>query len=138
MHCTGILSPRLLKIIKIPKEIILNQPNKLNLFSKNKHCTINGNAIVIDRSKFDKFLARNLNIKLNTKFLSYKKKGKEIIIKTNKGKIKTNLLIAANGAKSNIIKNNKKFITGIQARIKTKHNGCKRAKISCIRVFRRR
>lgn len=121
LHCTGIVSPRLLKIIKLPKNIILNQPNKLHLFSKNKDCTINGNAVVIDRIKFDKYLASGLNIKFNTKFLSYEKKGKEIIVKTNKGKIKTSLLVAANGAKSNIVKNNKNFITGLQARIKTKH-----------------
>lgn len=122
LHCTGIVSPRLLNIINLPKDIILNKPDKLHIFSKNNDCIVNGNALVINRIKFDKFLAKGLNVKLNTRFLSYERKNKEIIVKTNKGNIKTKLLVIANGASSNIINDKNDFIIGIQARIKMKHD----------------
>ena len=57
VRCTGLLSQKI-SFLDIPKEIILNELNKVKLISKNNEIEIklNRNELVICREKFDKYL----------------------------------------------------------------------------------
>ncbi len=82
-----------------------------------------GVSYVVDRCLFDQSISKNLNVSLNEKFVSFKRNNEKIIIKTDKRKFSTDLLIGADGPNSKIRSQGFKFYVkkyvGYQVRIKT-------------------
>jgi digeranylgeranylglycerophospholipid reductase len=112
VSCTGIVTSEINKILDLPKEVVLNKVNQVVVHAPNgKIAKIRINDIVIDRTKFDQFLAKKaqkagakLYLKKKIKSLSELKKYKHII--------------DASGPKPLAIKNQYNYYTGLQARIK--------------------
>ncbi|HLD10991.1 MAG TPA: NAD(P)/FAD-dependent oxidoreductase [Candidatus Nanoarchaeia archaeon] len=123
IQCAGIITSSIQKIINIPKEIILNEITQFNVIYKDKNIILKVKPnLVLDRAKFDQFLAKKaeeagVKIHLNSKYIS--NDNKKIII--NQEKIPFRYLIGADGPSSLVSKNNNfkknKLIYGIQATI---------------------
>ncbi len=131
MQCTGIVTQELGKIIELKKRFIINQINNQRLFSKHKTASIPSNDIVIDRTKFDQYLAEKAKkagakIHLSHKFLGLTKNSIALANKKNKlVKKQTDIIIGADGpfsetARANNMFSKRQFYTGLQARIKGK------------------
>jgi digeranylgeranylglycerophospholipid reductase len=87
--CTGIVTKELKKFIKIDQEFLINKITKAEIFCKNKSTKIKLQEYIIDREKFDKYIAKlalkvGAKIHLGNKIVSLNKK--EIIIKKIKNK----------------------------------------------------
>ena len=98
-HCTGIVTNEINKILKIPKNVVVNKIKKAELISpNNESVTLNVDDIVLDRVKFDQFLAE---------------KAEDIGCKIRKNKRMTNakgdFIIGADGAMSEVAKKNGMF-----------------------------
>jgi geranylgeranyl reductase family protein len=131
--CGGLVSDRIIEIAKFPKEIILHPANKAILnFPDGSRIEISGRekAFVIDRVALDKFFyqeasAGGANFLLGEKFLDFWRIGEDIVVKTNKRKLRTNLLIGADGATSSIRKKlgiDYSLLQGLQVRVELKHD----------------
>ena len=135
IQCTGITTSHLKRFTEIKKEFLINKVNTARIYSKNDFIDfkLKNENLIIDRGKFDQYLAEKAkkagaNIFLSHKFIDYK--NNEIIIKDLKNKktkkIKTDILIGADGPiskVSKIINKTKiKFWTGLQARINIQAN----------------
>jgi geranylgeranyl reductase family protein len=133
IQCTGITTAHLKDLIEIKKEFLINKVNTARIyFDKNFiDFKLKQENIILDRKKFDQYLAKKAkqagaNIFLNHKFLDYKKN--KITIKDIKNKkikkIKTDILIGADGPLSKVSKlinkNKIDFWTALQARAKIK------------------
>jgi len=137
IQCTGLITKSINNILNIDKDIIINEIDKVKIFSKNNELELKlkDKNIIIDRKKFDNYLA-DLAIKEGTKiFLNYKYMGHKnnlIKVKYNNEKetvIKTDYLIGADGplsqvAKSNNLAKERKLMTGIQAVVRLKNENC--------------
>jgi geranylgeranyl reductase family protein len=104
VQCTGLVSER---IGKIPDEIIVNRIKKARFHSDREFFEVESKkpVYVIDREKFDKFLARRAEeagakFKLGTRFLDFKSGS----IITTAGNFKTKLLVGADGPNSLVAK----------------------------------
>ena len=128
VQCTGILTRELTKIIEdLPKNIILNNLKKLIVYSKNNSAKLDVDEIVIDREKFDQFLAKKAKkagckIFLNHRFIDYKDNN-VFLLKKKIIKHKTDILIGADGPISRTAKRTglffkRDYYMGIQSRIK--------------------
>ena len=125
VQCTGIITSKINDYIKIPKDIILNKIKYANIHSPNNNSIkLKVNDYVINRSGFDKYLfekAVDNGVKplIGSKFKSFN--NKEISLGKNSKKIKTDILIGADGPNSKVrsLITNKKinFLTGKQALI---------------------
>ena len=134
IQCTGLVTQSINNIIKIKKNIVLNRIDQVKIFSKNNELELKlkDKNLIIDRKKFDNYLA-DLAIKEGTKiFLNYKyvsNQNNQLKIKYNNEKeiaIKTDYLIGADGplsqvAKVNNLKTTTRLMTGIQAVVKLKN-----------------
>ena len=58
VQCTGIITEEIKKIIDLNDKIIINKVDNIRIFSKNNKIDIPINDIVVDRTKFDKNLAK--------------------------------------------------------------------------------
>ena len=131
IQCTGLVTESIKQFLELKKEFIKNKITKVKIDSKNNSTTFNlkNPELVLDREKFDKHLV-NLAIKAGAKLhLSHKfiqKQNNQLIFQTEKGikKIKTDILIGADGPGSNtaklISKKKRKYILGMQAILKLK------------------
>ncbi|MEK6934284.1 MAG: NAD(P)/FAD-dependent oxidoreductase [Nanoarchaeota archaeon] len=128
VQCTGIITSSVDKLIKIDKNILVNKFYCVRVHSPNGDYVdikIKGDNI-FDRAKFDEYLVEKAldagaEIRLHEKYLDFK--NNEVI--TSKSKFKTDFLVGADGplslvAKSNGLFNDKRFVTGLQARVKAK------------------
>lgn len=104
VQCTGLVSKR---TGRLPKEIIVNKIKKARFFSgKDFFETESRDSIyVIDREKYDKFLAKKArksgcNFSLSTRFLDFQ----NMSVKTNKKNYETKLLVGADGPNSSAAK----------------------------------
>ncbi len=132
VQCTGLVTDSIKNIIDLKKEVIVNLIKGFKVFSKKNSVEINFKKpnIVLDRMKFDKFLANKAinsgaNYFLNNKFESCKLYENYVEFNSNKKIIKTDCLVGADGpfslvAKSANMYNNRKFMIGLQARINLK------------------
>ena len=129
VQCAGIITSSVNDIISIPKDIVLNKINILRVYYKNKFVDFPVKAnLVIDRAKFDQYLfslakKEGANFMLGHKYLNFNKNK----VKTNKGIFNTDILVGADGPFSPVAKTNglyfkRKFVHGIQARVKGRFN----------------
>ncbi|MBW2996344.1 geranylgeranyl reductase family protein [Candidatus Woesearchaeota archaeon] len=129
VQCTGIVTEEIGKIVKLDKEFLVNKVNKVRVYSKNNKIEIGIRDIVIDREKFDRYLARKAEkngakIHLNYKFLGIRGNNAVLADKNNKIiNVEAEYIIGADGplsdvAKSNAMVRKKEFFFGMQARIK--------------------
>lgn len=127
IQCTGIVTKELDKIVKFKKDFVVNRLNKAEIFSYNNQTQIKVEEYVIDRSKFDQYLAdlavkKGAKLLLNTKVTEINKN--HITIKDKKGikKIKADIIIGADGPNSIVSKKinnkNRENYIGLQARVK--------------------
>ena len=129
VQCTGIVTEELGKIIKLDEKFIVNRVEKVRVYSKNRKVEIPIRDVVLDRAKFDRYLAEKAqeygaNIYLEHKFLGIRGNNAVLADKNNNiVKVEAEAIIGADGplsdvAKANLMFGNKKFYFGIQARIK--------------------
>lgn len=130
VQCTGIVTSIIREIIKEEDSFVTNKINEVDVFSPN------GNRVtfklahpnpILDRAKFDLFLAEKAQsegakIFLKSKFGGMEHKG-GIKIKINNKIGKTDALIGADGPQSAVAKSSglfceRKFVIGHQARVK--------------------
>ncbi|MBD3249395.1 geranylgeranyl reductase family protein [Candidatus Woesearchaeota archaeon] len=130
VQCTGILTKEIRKIVDIEDEFLLNEIKKVKVYSKRALSEFEVDDIVIDRAKFDKYLAKmarkaGAKIHLNSKFLGYEDDG--IIIQDTKSKRKKRVdadaIVGADGPLSEVAKSSgmygkRDFYVGVQARVK--------------------
>jgi len=133
VQCTGITTSHLKKFTEIKKEFLVNKLTTARVCSKNNFTDfkLKNENLVIDRKKFDQYLAKKAKqagakIFLNHKYLGYS--NNNIIIKDTREntlkKIKTSILIGADGPLSKVSelinKKNVDFWIGAQAKVKIK------------------
>ncbi|MFA5796952.1 MAG: NAD(P)/FAD-dependent oxidoreductase [Candidatus Woesearchaeota archaeon] len=135
--CTGILTDSVKSVLpKIPKDLIISKINRFKIVAsggKSIYINLNKTNMVLDRARFDQYLFQKavdsgVNVHLGEKFLGYKKidstaHSKNYLIKTNKKSYPTNMIVGADGPKSQVAKaagiyGNRKFLWGYQARAK--------------------
>lgn len=109
IQCTGILTPTIKDIIPIKKEFLVAEMKYVEAFSPNNTVfKTKSNDIIINRTKFDQYLAKmaqdnGAKLHLNSKFIDYNK-GK-IKIKQKKTIEKNpDIIIGADGPKSMVSK----------------------------------
>jgi geranylgeranyl reductase family protein len=129
--CTGILTDSVKSIIKIPKDLIISKIERFKIVAPNKkaiYIDLKKVNMVLDRAGFDQYLYSKAvdsgaNIHLDEKFLGYKKQDDKYVIKTNKSKYNTDMIVGADGPRSPVARSagiygDRKFIWGWQARCK--------------------
>ncbi|MBR9692027.1 NAD(P)/FAD-dependent oxidoreductase [Candidatus Woesearchaeota archaeon] len=140
VQCTGIVTKEIEKIIKLDKRFIVNRVEKVRVYSKNKKIEVPIDDIVLNREKFDKYLANKAKkngakIYLNHKFIGIRENKAVFADKKNKIKaVEADYIVGADGPLSDVAKSNnmhgkKKFYFGMQARIKGKFDA------SCYDVY---
>jgi geranylgeranyl reductase family protein len=110
VQCAGFNSNRILELSGVSKKVILNKITKSDFFSPNgTKMTFNSKRpfYVFNRELFDKEIAKkarknNVEINLRMDFREFTKEKDFLKINTNKGKIKTKLLVGADGPKSTV------------------------------------
>jgi geranylgeranyl reductase family protein len=137
VQCTGLVTSSIKDILKLKKDIIINEIDKVKIFSKNNslELKLKDKNLILNRKKFDNYLAdlaisKGAKIFLNYKFVDNNKNN--IKIKYNNEQetvLKTDYLIGADGplsqvAKSNNLLKKRKLLTGIQAIVKLKNDNC--------------
>ena len=136
LHCTGIVTSSLGKIIELKKGFVANRINKVRVYAPGNsfiELRLKNENIILDRAKFDQHLAdkakkEGARIFLEHKFLGYK--NKELIIKdvkkNNIKKIKKDILIGADGPLSQVARafnfGKTDYWTGVQIRAKIKND----------------
>ena len=133
IQCSGVVTPAIEDVLKVKKEVIVNRIKKIRFFSPNNQSfEVNIKPdYVYDRGELDRYLAglaekEGVKFKLNHRFESYENSNNSMKLKFANSKIiNTDILIGADGPYSKVAQcaglfNNRKFITGLQARCKTK------------------
>lgn len=126
VHCAGLVGKKVFEEARLvlPFDSIINtidgaviHLDKNTIEVKRKEV-----AYVIDREHFDKKLGENLDIRFETKFIGLEHENGRYIIETDKGDIKADMVIGADGAKSSvrefIIANSVTYLKGVQFRMK--------------------
>jgi len=129
IQCTGLITSSLSKLIKIKNDLVLNEIKKSKVVAPDGsfiEFNLDKPDLLVDRSEFDRFLfdkAKEAGVKtfLQHKFISNEKNK----IKFKNKIVKSDILIGADGplsqvAKSNGMFNGRKFLLGLQARVKGK------------------
>jgi digeranylgeranylglycerophospholipid reductase len=128
VQCTGIATASIKEILKLKKDVIVNEIDKVRISCKENslELKLKNKNIILDRKKFDNYLA-DMAVKEGTRiFLNYRFiENKKDLIKIrydNKREsiIKTDYLVGADGplsqvAKSNSLFGKRTFLTGLQA-----------------------
>ena len=129
VQCTGIITKEIEKIIKLDKSFLVNSVDKVRVYSKRAKVEAPVNDIVIDRTKFDRYLAKKAKengakIYLNHKFIGIRGGSAVFADKKNKiKKVEAEVIIGADGPLSEVAKANdmfkgRKFYFGMQARVR--------------------
>ncbi len=132
VQCTGIVTREISKLIKLDKKLIINEVDKVRVYSKNNKIEVPIDDIVLDRARFDKYLAKKAKengakIFLNHKFIGVRKGGYAVFAdkKEKITKVKAEKIIGADGPLSEVAKSNnmfgkREFYVGMQATAKGK------------------
>jgi len=114
-HSTGLVSRNLFNLFNVPKNIVVNTIKAARVVFPDKRSVVfKGEAYVIDTPKFHQYLMDRSDAKLlREEFIDFKGN----IVKTSKRKIRTEVIIGADGADSSVakkigVRNN--FITGVE------------------------
>lgn len=134
LQCAGIVSQKLSKLIKLPKNLILNRVKIAKIVvASGSFVKLSGNEkpFIIDRIGLDLLfynrikLKQNISYFFNEKFKSFEyinhNHQKYVLVKTSKRKIKTKILIGCDGPLSSvakILKIKNETLYAIQIRIK--------------------
>lgn len=131
LHCTGLVSFRLLELLpNLPKKIIINRIKSAKFFPPNGNCLElkpNYSAYLIDRIALDRFLfneaKNNTEIKTGERFESFRYAKDSVKIKTNKKIYRSKILVGADGANSQVRKKAKinypkNLLVGVQSTVK--------------------
>ncbi len=134
VQCTGLVTSSINELLKLKKDIIVNEIDKVKIFSKNDalELKLKNKNIILDRKKFDNYLSdlavsKGAKIFLNYKFIDNKNKLIKIRFNNKQETIlKTEHLIGADGPLSQVAKSNnlfgkRRFMTGVQAIVKLKN-----------------
>ncbi|MFA5176148.1 MAG: NAD(P)/FAD-dependent oxidoreductase [Candidatus Nanoarchaeia archaeon] len=129
IQCTGIVTNAITELIKPDKKFIINYIKKFKVFSPDGNFVefnLKNPNLVLDRTKFDKYLAKlaakaGAKFYLKKKFVDYKK---PYAIFEKEFSKKTDILVGADGPQSKVAKvtglyGKREFVIGLQARIKT-------------------
>lgn len=136
VQCTGITTSLLKNIIKLKKDVVVNEIKKGRIYSPNKkfiEIDFKEKNIIVDRYKFDNQIAdmakqNGVKFFLNHKFIG--NKNNIALIKDKKNntikKIKYESLVGADGPLSSVAKSNnmfgrREFWNGMQARVRLKN-----------------
>ena len=120
VQCAGIVGKQVFEDTRgeIPKSSIINQINGAFFFYGKDNFQIKreGVALVINREKFDKELSHGLDIEFKTRLLSLEKDRKRegYLLKTNKGDLYAEIVIGADGAKSQV----RRFVLQEESRLR--------------------
>ncbi|MBU0929940.1 MAG: NAD(P)/FAD-dependent oxidoreductase [Nanoarchaeota archaeon] len=127
VQCTGIVTNSIKNIIPIERKFLVNKINKVKVFSPNKkniEFKLKNPNLIIDRTKFDQYLAdkaekAGARLHTNYKFIDFKK---PYVIFNDRKPFKTDILIGADGPLSRVAKvsglyGKREFVIGLQARI---------------------
>ena len=130
VSCTGILTSSINEVMDIKKEFVINKIKRFKITAPNQKSIfidLKKENLILDRVKFDNYLLEKAidngaKLHLNEKFLGFK----DNKIKTSKKEYETKILIGADGPLSKVAKSagiygDRKFLTGIQARVKIKN-----------------
>ncbi len=112
IQCTGILTSDLKNHLELSDEYIVNRMKSVKVFAPDGTVFETKNDdIIVCRHKFDNYIlkkaiAAGATIEKGTKFISYNNETKEILIKNKEGekKVKTDILIGADGPNSKVSK----------------------------------
>lgn len=132
IQCTGIVTSAILKFVPLKKEFVINQIKKVKVYFPNKkfiEFNLSSPNLILDREKFDKYLAEQARKQgakyyLNHKFIDYQEN--KIILKSKKlVKKQTDILVGADGPFSKVAKisnlyGERKFVSAVQARVSIK------------------
>lgn len=122
VQCSGLLTGDIRGIVKIDKDVVLNEIGRVRLNSQcgNKcEFKLNKKDVVVDRAGFDKMLAGRAAEKGARLHMGCKVKGRNI---------KGDVIVGADGPFSNVARNffqnpKMRFWTGMQARVEMKNEG---------------
>lgn len=133
LHCTGIVSTNLKKVMQIPEDLIKNRIKGARIHCNDQEFTAGDKetrAYVLDRAGYDKYLYelavnQGAVYKLGTKYYSHIKMSNHLEVSTSEGVISTSVLVGADGVNSKIahsigIKNN--YIVGYQYTCELEHD----------------
>jgi len=126
MKCAGIVSSKLLRLMRLPPGVILNRIPKARVFGPSKHSImikIKDQPLVLDRIGFDIHfmeLARNKGViyHLGEKVVNVADEPSCIVISTQKATYNTKMVVGCDGANSVVGKHagiTNEFITGKQS-----------------------
>jgi len=132
VQCAGILTEEIAKLVHLDDSFLINKVKKAMIIApSHQNIEINSNDVIVDRTKFDQYLAEmaektGVKIYKNYYFDSYDETNGFIRVRnkstTKIKKIETHLLVGADGPNSKVRKliHNKKtkFFLGKQARVK--------------------
>lgn len=130
VQCTGIITKDILDILEIKKEFLVNKLSRCIVNSKNNSLVIDLDEYVIDREKFDQYLAeraKKAGAKIHLKYRYIGNKDTLINLRDSTGRLisfHTDILIGADGPTSSVAKKNfpnfkkRRHYIGIQARVK--------------------
>jgi len=132
VQCAGLFTGSIENIFPMREEFIVNRIKraKVKVNDKEIEFKLKKDNIVVDRERFDKYLANKAMEKgveyfFDSKFTDYKVEDK-IKFKINNKVYETDYLIGADGPFSNVSKTINKekteFVTGLQARVNLKHD----------------
>jgi len=146
VQCTGIVTGSINKILdieKLDKKCVLNRINTIRIIAPDNNYVefrLKEENLILDRTRFDSALAKlaeknGAKIFLRNKFMDYEKdKGMVTVMDSSKKKnqlkrIEVKGVIGADGPMSSVAKSSglygkRKFMYGVQARIKMKNDNC--------------
>ena len=127
IHCAGLVGKRVFDEARIPisASCILNVINGAVIHLDGDSIAIRRKkvAYIIDREKFDKALGKELDILYETHFLGLEKENSHYIVETNKGEIKADVVVGADGSRSlarDFVTTNKiTYLKGVQFRMRS-------------------
>ncbi len=132
VQCTGIITKEIKKFFKRSEldSFVINKIKKIRIFSPDgNYVVFPAEEYVVDRTRFDNFLSDSAEASGTRIYLSHKYVGHkhDNIFFSGGNKLKYDKLIGADGPNSSVAKDfrmygNRKFILGMQARIKYDSN----------------
>ena len=126
VHCAGLVGRKVFEEARIPisSDCVLNTINGaiIQLGSDSVEIRRKEVAYVIDREQFDKRLGEDLDVRFETKFIGLEQGNGSYIVETDKGDIKADIVVGADGAKSSVrefvVSDKVTYLKGVQFRMK--------------------